>query len=141
MNRYKMSRLIHLIVASLLSAMVSATSPPTVTRAPLKEVMTKIVEPASNAVFYVSRQPPTNDQEWKLLQGQALMLSEIASSLMTPQGAKDKKQWLQDARLFLDASNAAYVAANAKNSAALEDLNEQLYTACATCHEHYLPKR
>jgi len=124
----------------MLPAMVSA-APPAVIRAPLKEVMVKIVEPASNAVFYVSRQPPTNDEEWKLLQGQALMLSEIASSLMTPARARDKKQWLQDAKLLLDASNAAYAAANSKNASALEDLNDQLYTACNTCHEHYLPKR
>ena len=103
--------------------------------------MIKIVEPASNAVFYIGRQTPQNDDEWKALQGQALMLSEIATSLMTPARAKDKKQWVADAKLLLDASNAAYTAANAKNVTTLEELNDQLYTACATCHEHYLPKR
>jgi hypothetical protein len=108
---------------------------------PIKDVMTKIVEPASNAVFYIGRQAPKNDDEWKALQGQALMLSEVATSLMTPARAKDKKQWMQDAKLLLDASNAAYAAANSKNVAALEELNDQLYTACTTCHEHYLPKR
>ena len=103
--------------------------------------MVKIVEPASNAVFYISRQTPKNDDEWKALQGQALMLNEIARSLTTPARAKDKQQWMQDAKLLLDASSAAYAAANAKNTAALEELNDRLYTACTTCHEHYLPKR
>jgi len=116
-------------------------APPLDTRAPLKDVMVKIVEPASNGVFYISRQPPKNDDEWKVLQGQALILSEIATSLTAPARAKDKQQWMQDAKLLLDAANAAYAAANAKNTAALEDLNDQLYTACKTCHEHYLPKR
>jgi cytochrome c553 len=109
--------------------------------APIKDVMSKIVEPASNAVFYIGRQAPKNDDEWKALQGQALMLSEVATSLMTPTRAKDKKQWMQDAKLLIDAGNAAYAAANAKNAVALEELNDQLYTACTTCHEHYLPKR
>jgi cytochrome c556 len=92
-------------------------------------------------VFYIGRQSPKNDDEWKTLQGQTLILSEIATSLMTPARALDKNQWIQDAKRLLDASNAAYAAANAKNVAAIEDLNDQLHTACKTCHEHYLPKR
>lgn len=108
---------------------------------PLKDVMVKVVEPASNAIFYISREPPKDDEQWKVLQGQALMLLEIANSLTTPPRAKDKRQWMQDAKLLIDASAAAYVAANAKNLTALEELNDPLYTACATCHEHYLPKR
>ena len=128
------------LVAGIVSTIASA-APPNVARVPLKDVMVKIIEPASNGVFYISRQPPKNDDEWKVLQGQALILSEIATSLVTPARAKDKQQWPQDAKLLLDAANAAYAAANAKNTTALEDLNDQLYTACTTCHEHYLPKR
>jgi hypothetical protein len=139
MNAPRAATLTCLTAAALLPA-IAFTAPPT-TGAPLKDVMVKIVEPASNAVFYISRQTPKNDDEWKALQGQALMLSEIATSLMTPARAKDKKQWPQDVKLLLDAANLAYAAANAKNTAALEDLNDQLYTACTTCHEHYLPKR
>ena len=107
----------------------------------LKDVMVKVVEPASNALFYISREPPQSDEQWKTLQGQALMLLEIANSLTTPARAKDKRQWMRDAKLLIDASAAAYEAANAKSLTALEALNDPLYTACATCHEHYLPKR
>jgi cytochrome c553 len=128
-------------MACVIFAFSAYAGPVPVKITPLKDVMTKIVEPASNGVFYISRQPPQNDDQWKIVQGQALMLSEIATSLLTPVRAKDKKQWMEDAKLLLDASNAAYAAANAKNQSALEDLNDQLYTACTTCHEHYLPKR
>jgi cytochrome c553 len=124
-----------------LTSVIASAAPTTTPRASLKDVMVKIIEPASNGVFYISRQPPKNDDEWKVLQGQALMLSEIATSLTTPARAKDKQQWMQDAKLLLDAADAAYTAANAKNTTALEDLNDQLYTACRTCHEHYFPKR
>ena len=139
MNAHK-AGLVFLVAGITISAFALA-APSTATRAPLKDVMVKVIEPASNGLFYISRQPPKNDDEWKVLQGQALVLSEIATSLGTPARAKDKQQWLQDAKLLLDAANAAYVAANAKNTTALEDLNDQLYTACTTCHEHYLPKR
>jgi cytochrome c553 len=119
-----------------LTLLAAAPTPVTV-----KDLMVKIVEPTSNAIFYVARQAPQNDDQWKELQGKALTLVEIANSLTSPKRAKDQKRWLQDAKLLIDTSNAAYTAANAKNQSALEDLNDQLYTACTTCHEHYLPKR
>jgi len=137
-----MRRLTMFAVTTALCANNAFAAPPTtIARAPLKDLMAKIVEPASNAVFYVSRQPPENEDQWKALQGQALILSEIATALMTPARAKDKQQWMHDAKLLRDAGNIAYAAANAKNVAALEELNEQLYTACTTCHEHYQPKK
>jgi cytochrome c553 len=120
---------------------LGASSPAASQEPSLKDVMIQIVEPTSNAIFYISREPPQTDEQWKALQNQALMLLEVANSLTTPGRAKDKKQWVNDAKLLIDASRAAYAAATAKNIAALEDLNDPLYTACATCHEHYLPKR
>jgi len=107
----------------------------------IKDLMVKIVEPTSNAIFYISSEPPKTDAQWKTLQGQSLTLLEIANSLTSTGRAKDKKQWMQDAKLLIDAANTAYEAANAKNVAVLEELNDPLYTACTTCHEHYLPKR
>ena len=108
--------------------------------------MMKVVEPTSNAVFYIGREMPQNDDEWKLLQGKALMLIESANLMLLPdryralRGTKSA-QWTADAKLLLDASRKAYTAANAKNTSGLEELNDPLYTACSTCHEHFLPKR
>jgi hypothetical protein len=128
------------ITATMLIPIGVPAAPPTA-RATLNEVMLKIVDPASNGVFYIGRQAPKSDDEWKALQSQTLILSEIATSLMTPARALDTKQWIQDAKRLLDASNAAYAAANEKNVAAVEALNDQLRAACKTCHEHYFPKR
>jgi hypothetical protein len=107
----------------------------------LKDLMVKVIEPSSNAVFYVSREAPTTDAQWQALQAQTLKLKDAASLLIEPARAKDKGQWVQDAKLLVEVSNAAVAAAKTKNQAALEELNDSLYTACATCHEHYLPKR
>ena len=46
---------------------------------------------------------------------------------------------MQDAKLMLDAGRAAYRAARAKDVAALEAVNDQLYTSCTSCHQHYRP--
>ena len=47
--------------------------------------------------------------------------------------------WMADARLLRDAGEAAFKAAKAKDVAALEALNEQMYQSCTTCHMHYRP--
>jgi hypothetical protein len=44
-----------------------------------------------------------------------------------------------DARLMLDAGRAAYRGARAKDVAALEAVNDQLYESCTSCHQHYRP--
>jgi hypothetical protein len=46
---------------------------------------------------------------------------------------------MQDAKLMLDAGRAAFRAAKAKDVAALDALNDQLYTSCTSCHQHYRP--
>ena len=46
---------------------------------------------------------------------------------------------MQDAKLMLDAGRAAFRAAKAKDVAALEAVNDQLYTSCTSCHQHYRP--
>jgi hypothetical protein len=40
---------------------------------------------------------------------------------------------------MLDAGATAYKAARAKDVAALEAVNDQLYTSCTSCHQHYRP--
>ena len=67
------------------------------------------------------------------------MLAESANLLMTPERAWDGDQWMRDARLLLDAGQAAFRAAKEKNVEALEELNDQLYQSCVTCHQHYRP--
>ena len=46
---------------------------------------------------------------------------------------------MDDARLMLEAGRAAFKAAKAKDVAALDALNDQLYTSCTSCHQHYRP--
>jgi len=65
--------------------------------------------------------------------------AESANLLMMPGRALDRDQWMQDARLLLDAGEAAYRAAKDRDVAALEALSDPLYESCLECHEHYRP--
>lgn len=105
----------------------------------MSDLMVKIIYPASDAIFYVTTRTPTNDAEWTVLQGQALMVAEAANLLMMPAHMRDEERWLADARLMRDAGAAAFKAAKNKDLPALEQLNDAMYQSCVTCHQHYRP--
>jgi len=150
-----------LLAASALSAQPASASPPQTpaaaagqvppgTAAPaaparpaivgtMSDLMVKVIYPASDAIFYITTRQPATEAEWGDLQGKALMVAESANLLMMPGRARDEDRWMQDAKLMLDAGRAAYRAARAKDLAALEALNDQLYESCTSCHQHYRP--
>jgi len=105
----------------------------------MSDLMVKIIYPASDAIFYISTRTPTTEAEWNDLQGKALAVAESANLLMMPGRARDQDRWMTDAKLMLDAGRAAYRAARAKDVAALEAVNDALYTSCTSCHQHYRP--
>lgn len=105
----------------------------------MSELMVKIIYPASDAILYISTRTPTNEAEWTVLQGQALMLAESANLLMMPGRAYDDGQWMHDSELMLDAGMKAYDAALEKDVEALAALNDAVYQSCVVCHKHYRP--
>jgi hypothetical protein len=105
----------------------------------MSELMVNIIYPASDAIFYITTREPKTEAEWAELQGKALAVAESANLLMMPGRARDQDRWMQDAALMLQAGRAAFRAAKAKDVAALDALNDQLYTSCTSCHQHYRP--
>jgi hypothetical protein len=101
--------------------------------------MVRMIYPTSDAVFYISTRTPTTEAEWGELQAKTLTLAESANLLMLPGRARDQGRWMDDARLMLDAGQAAYRAARAKDVDALVEVNDALYRSCVQCHQHYRP--
>lgn len=102
--------------------------------ASMSELMTRVIQPTSDAVFYVSRTPPESDEDWRRLENQTLMLAESANLLLIPGYVRDQPQWFTDTLLMREASVAAYNAARNRDLMALEDLNGALYESCESCH-------
>src|SRR4051812_23076498 len=126
------------IVVLLLAGVLLAQAPP----APkavgtMSELMIDVIYPTSNAVFYLFRNPPKNDVQWDEFKSQALTLAESANLLMMPSRARDQDKWMVDSKLLWEVGNKAYKAAQAKNLEAVLALNEELNTACVTCHMDY----
>jgi hypothetical protein len=105
----------------------------------MSQLMVDIIFPTSDDIFYIVRKPPSNDAEWAAIERSALTVAESANLLMMPGRARDQDKWIADSRLLLDAGNLAFKAAKAKDYEAIVALNEQLVTACITCHQDYRP--
>jgi hypothetical protein len=105
----------------------------------MSQLMIDVIYPTSDAIFYAERNTPQNDHDWGVLRANALTLAESGNLLMMGARARDQGNWIKDAKLLVDVGAAAFKAAQAKDLDAVLALNDQLYTACVTCHQEYRP--
>lgn len=122
-----------LLVAVTSTSLLAADETPQAV-ADMSELMTRIVQPTSDAVFYISRFPPEDDAAWRELENKTLMLAESANLLLISGYKRPTEQWLRDTLLMRDASIRAWQAAKRQDMDALIELNNDLYTACENCH-------
>ena len=105
----------------------------------MKEIMVDLIFPTSNEIFYVGRNENKSLKDWGDLQQNALIMAEAANLLMAENRARDQDRWMRDAKLLQDVGAKAYKMAKAKDLEGLKGLNDELYEACQSCHEHYRP--
>lgn len=127
-------KLLSMVALVAVSASVLAAESSMQATAAMSELMTRIIQPTSDAVFYVSRFPPEDDAAWREMENSTLMLAESANLLLVPGYVQASEQWLRDTMLMRDAAVAAWEAAQARDIDALMDLNGALYESCESCH-------
>jgi cytochrome c556 len=111
--------------------------PPTVN---VKQLMLDLIHPSSNDLLLaIYRGGPKDEQEWAAVRRSAVALAESGNMLMMRGRARDQQDWMKDAKLLVDAGNAAYKAAQAKDGAALAALAGAVDASCTTCHKQYRP--
>jgi len=106
---------------------------------PMKPIMSQVIYPASDAIFYVTSREPKNDNDWAELLKKAETLSAASKVMLMPTHRRDREKWMKDAQLMVDASAAAVAAAKKKDLDGLANLNDALYASCVTCHKDYRP--
>jgi len=106
---------------------------------PMKPIMSQVIYPASDAIFYVTSREPKNDADWATLLKKVETLSEASKVMLMPTHRRDRDKWMKDAQLMVDASAAAVDAAKKKDLDGLANLNDALYASCVTCHKDYRP--
>jgi hypothetical protein len=104
----------------------------------MSQLMIYVLYPASDALFYIERNPPKTDVEWNAIRNQALTLAEAGNLLMLPNRVREG-DWNKDAKMLVDVGTTAFKAAMAKDMAGIVALNDQLNDACVVCHVQYRP--
>lgn len=105
----------------------------------MSEIMLEMVYPTSTEIFYAGRNETKTPKDWIDLRENALIMAESANLLMADNRARDKGQWMSDAKLLRDVGVKAYALAKEKDLPGILALNAELYEACQSCHEHYRP--
>jgi cytochrome c556 len=114
----------------------SESFPPTAT---VKQLMLDLIYPSSNDILVAIYRGQKDEKEWAAVRRAAVTLAESGNLLMMPGRVRDRADWMEDAKLLVDAGNAAYKAAQAKDGNALAALAGTLDAACTTCHKQYRP--
>jgi hypothetical protein len=104
----------------------------------VKEVMTVMTIPASDAIFNGAAEPPTSNEGWASVRMGAVTLAESGRMLMTSGLARDKGPWMEMASALVKEAEAAVKAADAKDLKALEEVSDRLYVTCKACHDRYM---
>jgi hypothetical protein len=140
-----------LFVALLLLVSISATScsrrADVAPIATLEQIMETAIEPVSDRVFEaavwengVQVGGPKTDDDWKLVQANAMMLAETCNLLLMPGRAKDDVGWPIRTQAMKDAALEAARAAEARNTDAMLAAGTRIYQACLGCHLQYIPQ-
>jgi hypothetical protein len=155
------------------AATVAASAPAPI--GTVKEIMKGIVDPSSKELWDsvgtesgpkgLVERSPKNDEEWAKLEGDALMLAEVANLLKMPgrhvalpeqanlkttpdapeltptqieeKIAKDRAAWEKKADALQATSVKARAAAKAHDKDALLNVGEEIDNACESCHLVY----
>lgn len=128
------------LLLSALAAFAQAPSEPFPPAASVKQLMLDLIHPSSNDILLaIYRGGPQDEKEWAAVRRSAVSLAESGNMLMMRGRARDQGEWMKDAKLLVDAGNAAYKAAQAKDSSALAALAGAVDASCTTCHKQYRP--
>jgi poly(3-hydroxybutyrate) depolymerase len=122
-----------------IASATTASAPRPLAEMPMKPIMSQVIYPTSDAVFYITSREPKNDAEWAELVKKTETLAEAAKVMLLPTHRRDRDKWMKDAQLMIDASVAAVDAAKKKDLDGLANLNDALYASCVTCHKDYRP--
>jgi hypothetical protein len=134
------------LAALLVAAAACSRRPALEPIATIEQIMETTIEPVSNAVFDaavwengVQVGGPQTEDDWKLVQANALMLAETANLLLMDGRAKDQVGWPIRTQAMKEAALEAAKAAEAKSTQAIFDAGTHIYQACTGCHLQYIP--
>jgi hypothetical protein len=144
---HSLSKLVALSLLLSISAASCSRRTDVAPIATLEQIMETAIEPVSDRVFEaavwengVRIGGPKTDDDWKLVQANAMMLAETCNLLLMPGRAKDDVGWPTRTQAMKDAALEAARAAEARDTDAILAAGTHIYQACLGCHLQYIPQ-
>ena len=128
------------LIALVIAALASGTAAPQdVNKAAqsVKDVMTTMTVPASDAIFSAASEPPKDDAQWVALRASVATLAESGRLLATTGPAKKDADWIELARALVTKAEATFKAIDVKDPEGLAQAGDSVYLTCAACHARY----
>ena len=115
--------------------------------ASVSELMSTMIDPAADVVWDavgtvitndgVEHWEPETDDEWAVVLGGAMTLTESANLLMIGDRARDQETWMRMSQAMVAAGQLAVEAAENQDVDAIYGVGEAVYNACDSCHTLY----
>ena len=127
------------VVAGVLLVAVGAPAQETgiVPIATVKQLCEGMITSSSDALFNVGREAPDDEDDWRAVLHNALMLAEAGNLLMLEGRARDDGEWMTMSRALVDAGISAVRAVEVRDVDALLGAGDEIVVACETCHVPY----
>ena len=120
------------------------------TSLPMPELMGHVLDPAADAVWGASGVEvteagerdlsPQTPEAWETVANAAAVVAESGNLLLLPGRNPGEERWVASAREMTRLGVQIRDAADRRDKQAVFDLGGQLYTACVSCHDVYMPQ-
>jgi hypothetical protein len=126
-----------LVIGGMMTVTAGARQPPVDSTEAARRLHATMIKPASEVVFNVGREAPTNDGKWTAISAAGATLVQSGNLLMLDSPPKNRTKWITLCRQLITAGRAARRQAEARNLGALMRTSDRLIVVCETCHARY----
>jgi hypothetical protein len=126
-----------LVIACMTTVTAAARQLPVKSAAPVRQLHETLIKPASDVVFNVGREAPTNDEKWTAISDAGATLVKSGNLLMLASTLENRTKWITLCRQLVTAGRAARRQAKARNLGALMRTSDRLVAVCESCHARY----
>lgn len=106
-----------------------------------KQVMLGLAIPASDVLFQIADNVPTDDAGWDRVVANAVMLGEAGNMMLSGARLVPQPEWSQHARDLVTRAKVAADAAEQHDVDAVLDAGNAIYETCDACHTLFMPAK
>lgn len=123
------------------SEVVTPAAPALESYATARQVMLGLTIPATDVVWGVAAAAPADDVAWDKVVASALMVAESGNLLLTGPRNPQQADWTQMVQEMIKHARAAAAAAEKHDADGVSAAGDELYAACDSCHNKYMPAK